>query len=284
MVVWIKCENGTTNVCLQLRVPWSDVRGSGRAGGLKAAATERSPELSLQTSIHTEQAHHLQNRQKNHQTLVHLNIFFYSSRFKRKKTRCCWAVREHDSRRAELIAARRCTWSTSVLVLTAERKISVLPSFLDFSGCVVGLALTLMRQPNFYWDSLVQCRFFEDNSESAYAYGALRKSTDRLSGLRRVYSPVAELFFRKRKKKPLVNRKIQKSSERDFCRKTRQENCGGRQKMNELQCFSIRKCMIKVAARSGCPVSNPGPNNTIGLLRQLTEGNDNEPKSFFSPL
>ena len=33
--------------------------------------------------------------------------------------------------------------------------------------------------------------------------------------------------------------------------------------------FRIAKCMHtnKVADRSGCPVSNPDPNNTIGLLR-----------------
>ena len=77
-------------------------------------------------------AHHQQNRQRN-QSLDHLHIFLLSSFF--KKNDCVWWAASEQARdlRAELIAARRWSWSTSVLLLRAEQlsswKLSVLPSF-----------------------------------------------------------------------------------------------------------------------------------------------------------
>ena len=117
------------DVCLQVRVPRESAvifeAGSvHRLVGYTCIATEHSPEL--QRSIPTKQAHHLQNRKRN-QTLVHL-IFFYSH-FKKKKKKKLLLLSCQRAKKAELISARRCTWSTSLLVLRAKkflaRKISV---------------------------------------------------------------------------------------------------------------------------------------------------------------
>ena len=77
-------------------------------------------------------------------------------------------------------------------------------------------------------------------------------------------------FSKKRKKNNHWSTEKSKNRQIEICRKMRQENCRGWQKTSELHCFSIAKWMIKVAARSGCPVSNPDPNNTIGLCFYLS--------------
>ena len=103
----------------------SDLRGSvpvDGPGAICIATVRQTTKL-----IHTKQAHYLQNRQRN-RTFVHLIIFF-SSRFnenlkksKKRKNGCFWAVTE--SKNGWVIAARRCTWSISVLVLIySSRKI-----------------------------------------------------------------------------------------------------------------------------------------------------------------
>ena len=132
---------------------------------------------------------------------------------------------------------------------------------------LIGQALTLKRQPKFYWDSLVQYRLFEDNGESTY--GALRKSIDcqACEELRRVNPPVAQVSFEKKKeKKPLVNRKSKNRQKEKLMipagRRDRKTGEGGK----TWATFTVFSIIISkvYAARSGCPVSNPDP-NTIGL-------------------
>ena len=103
------------------------------------------------------------------------------------------------TRRAELLATRRCTRSTPVLVLRTERKSSVLPMSklsTDFSvdfSCSVGFVWVGQ------WER-IQCAV----------------QVDRLSGLRRVCPPVAQIFFQKKKKKNNhATRKIQEPSEKE---------------------------------------------------------------------
>ena len=135
-------------------------------------ATERSPDL--QKSIQTKQSHHLQNRNRN-QTRVHLIlfcfVFFYSHLGSLKKKNGCssFELSKCGSRgtgRAELIAARRCTWSTSVLVFG---KISILP---------------ISKLSRLF----LQCWFLRGQQ-----WGRIRSAVqvDRLSGFRRVCAPVA---------------------------------------------------------------------------------------------
>ena len=198
LVRTIKCENGATSACLQGRVPrlWS----SRQAACIDGWATAlRSPER--QKSIHTKNAHHLQN-QLSMIKLELILLFFLLSSFQNKKKTAAFELQ--GARRAELIAARRCTWSTSLLVLRAEHfrheRFRSCQDFWTFLDVFVGLALILRRQPNFYWDSLVQYRFFEGNSESVF--GALSKPIDCL-----VSKGFTGQFhnFSFEKKNPLVN-------------------------------------------------------------------------------
>ena len=87
------------------------------------------------------------------------------------------------------------------------------------------------RFRSYQWASFLafscNVRFFDGNSESAY--GALWKSIDCHWALRRVYPPVAQLSFEKKKKKkePLANQKNPRAvslEEKDSCRNMRQEN------------------------------------------------------------
>ena len=123
LLVWIKCENGATSVCLQVRVPreWSSrqtacvMRWMGFMFRHWAFARTTAVD-----SVHHKSAPFTEPQRN--QSLVHLLSFFYSPHLKKKKPRllqvsCQW----WRSRRAELIAARRCPWSTSVLVIRAEQ-------------------------------------------------------------------------------------------------------------------------------------------------------------------
>ena len=128
MLVWIiNCENGATSVVFKCESLGSDIRGS-----VRKWVRYVSP-LSVCQNY---------KRRSTPNKIVHLVIFFYSSRFEKEKRKRL-LLSCQGARRAELIAARRCTWSTSILVLIAAakliyslRKSSVLPSFLDFSSCV----------------------------------------------------------------------------------------------------------------------------------------------------
>ena len=147
-------------------------------------------------------------------------------------------------------------------------KISVLPSFLDFSSCVGWPSTYTQATAKFYWDILVQLSFFEGNSESAC--GALRKSIDcQVSKLRRFTPPVAHpFFFFFRKKKPIGQSKNSRTIRKRKIPAGKSDwraGKGGKRGASFIV-FSIAKCMNKAADRSGCPVSNPDPNNTIGLL------------------
>ena len=112
-----------------------------------------------------------------------------------------------------------------------------------------------------------QCWFLRGNSESAY--GALCKSIDCHWALRnlKVYPRVAQLSF---EKKPTIgqskNPRTVSLEEKDSCRNMRQENSGEVDKIwVSFTLFSIAK-RNKPGPWSRCPVSNPDPNNTIGLF------------------
>ena len=109
----------------------SDLRGSVQREMGRMDHMHRHWAFARQKSTQTKQSRHLQNRHSN-QTLDHL--FFYpppGSFQKKKKSNGSSIFSYRGTRMAELIAARRCTRSTSVLVLRAEQfssqKISVLP-------------------------------------------------------------------------------------------------------------------------------------------------------------
>ena len=75
-------------------------------------------------------------------------------------------------------------------------------------------------------------------------------------------------FSFEKKKKTLVNRKIQESSDTErFLQEDATGELESLQRWANFTVFSIAKCTNKAAARSGRPVSNPDPNNTIGLLQ-----------------
>ena len=101
----------------------------------------------------------------------------------------------------------------------------------------------------------------------AHTVRCASRSTVRLSKSLRTASCIT--FFRKKKKQPLANRKIQKPSA--LKRKILAGTCHGRTEEGDKRwasftVFCIAKWMNKAGSWSGCSVSNPDPDNTIGLL------------------
>ena len=133
------------------------------------------------------------------------------------------------TRTAELIAARRSTWSTSVLVLRTEqfssRKSSVLP------------ISKLSRR-------FLQCWFFSFWVRQ-WEHIRCALQVDRLSGLRRICLPVAKVCFRKKKKNnhwPIEKSKNRQKKE-DSCRNKGQER-GWQDELASL--FSaLQSCMTR---------------------------------------
>ena len=111
--------------------------------------------------------------------------------------------------------------------------------------------------------------FFEGNSERAYV--ALCKSIDCHWALRKVYPPVAQLSFEKKNN----HWPIEKSKNRQpWKERFLQEHATGKlrkgwQKMSELHYFKHSKVYKQGRPWWGCPVSNPDPDNTIGLLCEV---------------
>ena len=108
--------------------------------------------------------------------------------------------------------------------------------------------------------------------KSERAHGALRKSTMVDRHLVEFTCKLHNLSFKKKKKKkqPLVNRRIQEPY--DTGRFPQEDTTGepdrgegGKRRAN----FTVFSIANKAAARSGCPISNPDPNNTIGLVKYL---------------
>ena len=102
------------------------------------------------------------------------------------------------TRRAELIAARRCTWSTSVLVLRTEqfssRKSSVLP---------------ISKLSRLF----LQCWFLLGSSVRAHTVRCASRSTVRPS--KGLPASCTTFLLKKKKEQPLANRKIQEPPEKE---------------------------------------------------------------------
>ena len=142
------------------------------------------------------------------------------------------------TRRAELIAARRCTLVDIRARFSTEQFSSRESSVLPISKLS---RFFLQCWPGFFWVrqwERIRCAV----------------QVDWLSGLRRVCPPVAQLFLRKKKKKekqPLANRKIQEPSEKKILPGTRDRRTGEGGKMSELQYFQHSRV---VRTRPGpCP-------------------------------
>ena len=110
----------------------------------------------------------------------------------------------------------------------------------------------------------MQYRFFEDNGESAY--DVLRKSIDCQAS--QWFTLQLHTFFSKKKKQPLAYRKIQEPSERE--RFLLEDATRELQRVATDERASLFSALQSVRTRPrpgrGCAVSNPDPNNTIGLL------------------
>ena len=80
---------------------------------------------------------------------------------------------------------------------------------------------------------------------------------------------------KKKRKKPLANRKIQEPSalKRKILAEhihtcDRRTGGEGGKRQASVTVFCIAMCMNKAGPWSGCPVSNPDPENAIGLLQE----------------
>ena len=104
---------------------------------------------------------------------------------------------------------------------------------------------------------------FEDDSETAAQVNPSLDCQASEGFTRQMHN-----FSFQRKKQPLVNRNIRTVRKRKIPagRHDRRTREAGGERWASFTVFSIAKCMNKVAAWSGCPVSNPDPNNTVGLF------------------
>ena len=136
-------------------------------------------------------------------------------------------------------------------------------AFYTFPAVVVNLALTLRRQPKFYRDSFRAVQVFRGNNKSAFARCAAQVDRDRqpFEGFTRKLHN----FSFEKKNHWSIKKSKNRPTERDSCRKTRQENQRGWQKMSEHHCFRNSKVYKQGRSPVRTP-RHPDPNNTIGLL------------------
>ena len=158
-------------------------------------------------------------------------------------------------------------------------------AFLTFLAVLVGPEPILRRQPEFYWDILI---LVSTGSSRATVSRSTRcaAQVDRLSAseLRRFTWPVAQLFFRK--KNPIGQSKNSRTARKRKIpagRSDRRAGKGGK-RWASFTVFNVVKCTNKVAGRSGCPVSNPDPNNTIGLFWPQTITNSTKKRPTISEI
>ena len=91
---------------------------------------------------------------------------------------------------------------------------------------------------------------------------------DRLSGLRRVFPPVAQLSFWKKQKNIGQSKNPRTVIKRKIPAETRDRRTGeGGKRWASFTVFSTTTVWTRSGpGPAGCRVSNPDPNNTIGLL------------------
>ena len=181
---------------------------------------------------------------------LNCTMIFLKKKKKKKKTaaqvelagnRKGWAERSQAMHQID-IRARAQSWA-----LRERFRSCQWASFLNFYGNVVSSRATVTAH-------MVGCASRSTVTEPFERF--TRRSTS--------------FFQKKKKKQPLANRKIQKPSalkRKILAGNMRQENSGEVDKRRaSLTIFSRAKWMNKAGQCSGCPVSNPDPNNTIGLF------------------
>ena len=143
---------------------------------------------------------------------------------------------------------------------------SVLPSFLDLSSCVGWPKTYTQATAKIYWDVFI---LVSTGSSRATGWERTVRCASRSTvSLRtsKVYLVSCTTFFQK--KKPNGHSKNSRTVRKRKIpagKSDRRAGKGGK-RWASFTVFNIVKCTNKVAGRSGCPVSNPDPNNTIGLL------------------